>query len=242
MLGFGTGNIKDNKMEALADNGNGNYSYIDSLAEARRVLVSEMGGTLFTIAKDVKLRVDLNPAHVKGYRLIGYENRMLAAEDFADDTKDAGEIGAGHRVTVLYEIADKDSAMEISAPTSTYQNTKDNGSKDLFTLNIRYKKPDSNTSELLTYPADASIYSEELTDNMRLAAAVTETGMLLRNSEFAGTSSFAEAKTLLKKHDRVLDDESLTDFYGLISKLESMCPKENTAVSDADMIEGILAD
>ena len=111
VMGFGDGNLKDNKLEALADNGDGNYAYIDSVLEAKKVLVEEMGGTLFTVAKDVKLQVEFNPEHIKGYRLVGYENRLMASEDFADDTKDGGEIGAGHRVTVLYELVPVDSEM-----------------------------------------------------------------------------------------------------------------------------------
>lgn len=223
VLGFGTGNIKDNKMEALADNGDGNYSYIDSVAEARRVLINEMGGTLFTVAKDVKLQVDFNPAQIKGYRLIGYENRVMSAEDFNDDKKDGGEIGAGHRLTVLYEIVDKDSSFGVASATSVYQNTaSDNGSDDLFTLNIRYKEPDGDTSKLLTYPANGSIYTNEMSDNMRLAAAVAETGMLLRKSDYSGSASYEDAMDMLKEIDGMLDDEYILDFYGLVKKVSDM--------------------
>lgn len=222
VLGFGRGNIKNNKMEALADNGNGNYSYIDTIAEARRVLINEMGGTLYTVAKDVKLQVDFNPAQIKGYRLIGYENRVMSAEDFNDDKKDGGEIGSGHRVTALYEIVDKDSDYPIVSATSVYQTAADNGSSDLFTLKIRYKEPSADSSELLTYPADGSIFRDELSDNMKLAAAVTEVGMILRGSEFKGTSTYESAMELLKSHSNIVDDEYIFDFYGLVKKLNEM--------------------
>lgn len=132
VMGFGSGNIKDNKMEALADHGNGNYAYIDSTLEARRVLVEEMGGTLFTVAKDVKLQLEFNPEQVKGYRLVGYENRLMEAEDFDDDTKDGGEIGAGHRVTVLYELALAGSAMDIPGADLKYQEASPHRQRRLF--------------------------------------------------------------------------------------------------------------
>ena len=139
VLGFGTGNIKDNKMEALADNGNGNYSYIDSRGEAKRVMVEEMGASLVTVAKDVKLQIEFNPAYIKGYRLIGYENRTLATEDFDDDTKDAGEIGAGHIVTALYEIVTAESAQEIPETDLKYQEgTEGVENGEWATLKIRY--------------------------------------------------------------------------------------------------------
>ncbi|MDF2486631.1 MAG: von Willebrand factor type, partial [Herbinix sp.] len=158
VLGFGTMNIKDNKMEALADNGNGNYSYIDSLLEAKKVLVDEMGGTLFTVAKDVKLQIEFNPSKIKGYRLIGYENRMLNTEDFEDDTKDAGDIGAGHRITALYEILEIDSKQELINTDLKYQSevpTLDNN--EWLTISIRYKKPDKNDSKLISVSVDESI-------------------------------------------------------------------------------------
>ncbi|HHX12383.1 MAG TPA: VWA domain-containing protein, partial [Clostridiales bacterium] len=151
VLGFGAGNIKDNKMEALADNGNGNYSYIDSLLEAKKVLVDEMGGTLFTVADDVKLQVEFNPTFLKGYRLIGYENRLLNAEDFDDDTKDAGEIGAGHRVTALYELVATDSKQKVVESNLKYQSESElSDSDEWLTINIRYKEPTRDTSQLLS--------------------------------------------------------------------------------------------
>ena len=191
VLGFGSGNIKDNKMEALADNGNGNYSYIDSALEARKVLVEEMGGTLVTVAKDVKIQVEFNPAYIKGYRLVGYENRLLSAEDFADDTKDAGEIGAGHTVTALYEVVMKDSPMELSSSDLKYTDNENKGTEngELLTIAIRYKEPDKDESRLLEYPVPVSAYTHELPENLRFASAVAEFGLCLRDSKYKGTAT-----------------------------------------------------
>ena len=207
VLGFGTGNIKDNKMEALADNGNGNYSYIDSELEAKKVLVEEMGGTLFTVAKDVKLQLEFNPQYVKGYRLIGYENRALAAEDFADDTKDAGEIGAGHSVTALYEVVMNDSAMEFDTSELKYQDSaqgEDNG--EYLTVSIRYKAPDADESKLLEYPVTKAAYSETMSENLTFAAGVAEFGLVLRNSEYKGTATCQSILTMLADYDFSYDE------------------------------------
>lgn len=190
VLGFGTGNIKDNKMETLADNGNGCYAYIDSETEAKRVLVEEMGGTLVTVAKDVKFQVEFNPAYIKGYRLIGYENRMLAAEDFADDTKDAGEIGAGHTVTALYEIATLDSAMDFSSADLKYADDNAGSQNGEYcTVSVRYKKPDENKSKLLAYPVTEAHISQNMSDDFRFASAVAAFGMLLRDSSYLGNAN-----------------------------------------------------
>ena len=196
VLGFGSGNYQDAKMEQLADKGNGNYSYIDTLKEANKVLVKEMGGTLLTIAKDVKIQVEFNPARVQAYRLVGYENRMLRAQDFNDDKKDAGELGAGHSVTALYEIVpagtDSDSVPEES-DSLKYQKparttTK---SKELLTVKFRYKKPNKNKSRLLTRPLlDADIPFASGTENLRFSAAVAEFAMLLRKSKSAKSLSY----------------------------------------------------
>ena len=203
VLGFGTGNIKDNKMETLADNGNGSYSYIDSELEARKVLVEEMGGTLVTVAKDVKIQVEFNPAYIKGYRLIGYENRALSAEDFADDTKDAGEIGAGHTVTALYEIADKDSPMQFDSSQLRYSDTSELGTEngEYLTVSVRYKEPSGDESKLLTRPVTESAYSAAMSDDLTFASAVAEFGMLLRDSEFKGTSDRQQVLSLLSRCD-----------------------------------------
>lgn len=216
VLGFGTDNIKDNKMEALADNGNGNYAYIDSMLEAKKVLVDEMGGTLFTVAKDVKLQVEFNPSKIKGYRLIGYENRILNTEDFKDDTKDAGEIGAGHRVTALYELVDIDSEQEIPVTSLKYQNESslvDN--EELLTVNIRYKEPDADTSQLLTIPVGENVYSEEMSQNLAFASSVAAFGMILRDSKYKGNASYDMIMDILEDME-FERDEYKDEFLSLV--------------------------
>lgn len=219
VLGFGEGNLKDNKMQALADNGNGNYYYIDSLSEARKVLVSEIGGTCFTVAKDVKLQVEFNPAYLKGYRLIGYENRVMDAADFADDTKDGGELGSGHRVTVLYEIVPVDSSMELGSALK-YQSAVAGASEEWLTLSIRYKEPEASVSRELNYPLTGAAEKQSPSDNMLFACAVAEAGMLLRNSEYAGFSSYGSALLLLEETDYITDP-SKTEFHALLEKLKN---------------------
>ena len=200
VLGYGMGNYKDSKLESLADNGNGNYAYIDTIDEARKVLVNEAGGTLFTVAKDVKLQVDFNPVKVQGYRLIGYENRTMAAEDFADDTKDGGEIGAGHQVVALYEIVPSGSDFEVPSASSKYAAApaKDDESDELLTVNIRYKEPDGDESTLLEYPVTKDAYVSEMSDNMSWAAGVAQAGMLMRESEYSGTTDVDEIRERLR--------------------------------------------
>lgn len=215
VLGFGTGNIKDNKMETLADNGNGNYSYIDSELEAKRVLVEEMGGTLVTVAKDVKFQVEFNPAYIKGYRLIGYENRMLSAQDFADDTKDAGEIGAGHTVTALYEIADVNSKMEFSGTDLKYSDTAGKGTEngECCTVAVRYKEPDGDTSKLLEYPVSAD-KAENMSDDMRFASAAAAFGMILRESSYKGSADRALVLNLIPESAK--NDQYKAEFAELV--------------------------
>jgi Ca-activated chloride channel homolog len=202
VLGFGTGNIKDATMEMLADKGNGNYAYIDSISEARKVLVEEAGATLVTIAKDVKIQVEWNPAEVASYRLIGYENRVLAHSDFNDDTKDAGEIGAGHNVTALYEVVP---AGGKATPKKTddlkYQDggslSPAAGSGELLTVKVRYKEPEGSASKLLSFPvADADHTLAETSRDFRFSAAVAGFGMLLRGSAHKGDVSFAMVRKL----------------------------------------------
>jgi Ca-activated chloride channel homolog len=197
VLGYGMGNIKDSKMEVLADKGNGNYAYIDNITEARKVLISEFGGTLFTIAKDVKLQVEFNPAKVQAYRLVGYENRMLKARDFNDDLKDAGEMGAGHTVTALYEVipVGVKSSFSGSVDDLKYQSEKKpvitNNSMELLTVKMRYKKPDGNVSKLIVHPVtDIMQPFGRTSENFRFSAAVAEFGMLLRQSGFKQNASF----------------------------------------------------
>ena len=271
VLGFGTGNISDTNMEALADHGNGNYSYIDEIAEARKVLIREMGGTLHSVADDVKLQVEFNPDKVKGYRLIGYENRTMAAEDFADDTKDGGEIGAGHRVTALYEIAPVGSGQEVSEVESRYsgnknaaeavqeQNTEDvetarvpeeeqtdseepektqtdtdrtegSGEKAAYdsdpetewlTVNVRYKDPGQEQSRLIVCPVSEDLLEQTMSDNMSWAAGVAQTGMLLKNSEYAGTSSWETVRERLGSLPDAAKDDLKVEFLYLLGKLAS---------------------
>lgn len=222
VLGFGTGNIKDNKMETLADCGNGNYAYIDSIGEAKKVLVEQMGATLVTVAKDVKLQVEFNPAYVKGYRLLGYENRALATEDFDDDRKDAGEIGAGHMVTALYEIVPVDSGQEIAETELKYQDNKsDTGviNGEWLNLKIRYKEPDADESILKEYPVTQEDYTDKPSEDFYFAAAVAEFGLMLRDSEYKGDASFENVRALLKKVDTDEDDYK-DEFVYLVKKLQ----------------------
>ena len=213
ILGFGMGNYKDGRMEQLADKGNGNYFYIDNLMEAKKVFVNDMRGTLFTIAKDVKLQLEFNPAKVKAYRLIGYENRMLSKEDFADDTKDAGELGAGHTVTALYEIIPFGSTEEIPGVDELkYQENeispKAFKNKEILTLKLRYKKPDGKKSKLIVHPLqDKNVILAKTSDNFKFSASVAAFGMLLRDSEFKGDSSYKSVLELAR-------DGKGKDFFG----------------------------
>ncbi len=199
VLGFGMGNYKDDKMEIIANKGNGNYSYIDNLMEAKKVLVNEFGGTLFTIAKDVKFQLEFNPAKVESYRLIGYENRLLNEEDFDDDKKDAGEIGAGHTVTALYEIvpAKRYTSAGVLKYQSASWNEKATKSNELLTMKLRYKEPDSYKSKLIEQVVeDAPESIRKTSDNFRFSAAVASFGMLLRDSEFKGSCTYESAVQL----------------------------------------------
>ena len=218
-LGFGMGNYKDNKMEALADYGNGNCWYIDTIHEARKALVTEGGGTFITVAKDVKIQVDFNPAKVKGYRLIGYEDRLMAAEDFANDEKDGGEIGSGHRMTALYEIVPADSDFEFGAAESRYQTAEGSTEGDMLTVSIRAKEPEGTESRLYEYPVNLDP-SETLSDNMKFAAAVAEVGMILRESEWKGTATYETALDLLRSCSSVSGDSYKEEFLYLVNLLE----------------------
>lgn len=219
VLGFGKGNIKDNKMETLADKGNGNYSYIDSLTEAKKVLVEEMGATLVTVAEDVKFQVEFNPAVVAGYRLIGYENRQLAEQDFADDTKDAGEIGAGHTVTVLYEIVTTDAAATYSGTTLKYATGNELPNEEWFTVNVRYKKPGTDNSILLSYPVDKKGYVKNPSNDMQFAMAVAEFGLVVTDSSYKGDATMRSVIDRLKGID-TKSDEYKDEFCYLVRRLE----------------------
>jgi Ca-activated chloride channel family protein len=199
VLGFGTGNLQDAKMEKLADHGNGNYAYVDSLHEARKVLVHEIGGTLETIAKDVKLQVEFNPLEVAAFRLIGYENRVLAHQDFNDDSKDAGEIGAGHSVTALYEVVP--AGAELALPgvdPLKYQEPPAEPSVDaltgeLLTVKLRYKEPEGSESKLIELPVrDRGMSFAQASPDLRFAASVASFGMLLRGSQHAGSATMGD--------------------------------------------------
>jgi len=221
VLGFGTGNVQDATMEQLADKGNGNYAYIDSLAEARKVLVEEGGSTLVTIAKDVKIQVEFNPLEVSGYRLVGYENRKLAHRDFNDDSKDAGEIGAGHTVTALYEVipaggkvGEVDALKYQAAKTPTKAAT----SGELMTVKVRYKQPDGNASKLSSFTITPSDRPLAATSNdYRFSAAVAEFGMLLRDSKHKGDSTFAEVVDLAQRAGSA-NDEHRREFLTIVEQ------------------------
>jgi Ca-activated chloride channel homolog len=197
VLGFGMGNLKDSTMEKLADRGNGNYAYIDSLQEAKKVLVEQAGGTLVTVAKDVKVQVEFNPRVVGSYRLIGYENRLLQDHDFNDDRKDAGDLGAGHSVTALFELTPPDErGHSASVDRLKYQHTNRvsaaAASDEAMTVKLRYKLPEARTSKLTTVAVRNTI---EATPELGFASAVAEFGLLLRDSEHKGSSSFADVRT-----------------------------------------------
>jgi len=199
VLGCGRGNLRDSRMETLADKGNGNYSYLDNLDEAGRVLVAQFGGTLFTLAKDVKLQVEFNPARVANYRLVGYENRLLEAEDFNNDRKDAGELGAGHTVTALYELVPVGSAQPLVDPLKYQPQPGSKGAEasEVLTVKLRYKQPQGLVSKLLAQPlAGPAAPIEKASTDLRFSAAVAQFGMLLRQSEQRGTATWAATEQL----------------------------------------------
>jgi Ca-activated chloride channel family protein len=202
VLGFGTGNLKDSKMEILADKGNGNYAYIDNLTEARKVLVNEFGGTLFTIATDVKVQVEFNPAKVQAYRLVGYENRKLNDEDFNNDRKDAGDLGAGHSVTALYEVIPVGIKSEFyfvdnlkyqpGLPLAQGQNVD-----EWLTVKFRYKIPGESKSNMLVHTLSGrAALLREASNNFRWAAAVAGFGMLLTDSQYVNEWSYVDVLAL----------------------------------------------
>jgi Ca-activated chloride channel family protein len=202
VCGFGMGNYKDDKMEIIADKGNGNYSYIDNLMEAKKVFINEFSSTLYTIAKDVKIQIEFNPAIVKEYRLVGYENRLLNEEDFEDDKKDAGEMGAGHTVTALYEIVTTNRHTDYVRklkyqPSDVIPEIPQTG--ELATIKFRYKKPDGDKSILMTEVIPQRVEpASETSENFRFSAAVAGFGMLLRNSEYKGTINYDQVLSLAR--------------------------------------------
>lgn len=208
VLGFGYGNYKDSKLEALADKGNGNHAYIDNMQEAQKVFGKEFGGTLFTIAKDVKIQVEFNPSKVQAYRLIGYENRMLEDEDFIDDTKDAGELGSGHTVTALYEVIPVGVTSEYLKEVDDlkYTNSQDtqNFSDELFTVKFRYKKPDGDKSIEMVHVQKDEV--KEASEDLKFASAVALFGMQLRQSKYHNKSTLEDV--LLLASEGRGDDEN----------------------------------
>lgn len=235
ITGFGMGNYKDGRMEQISNAGNGNYYYIDNIKEAEKVFVKEMRGTLFTIAKDVKIQVEFNPKFVQAYRLIGYENRKLNAEDFNDDKKDAGELGAGHTVTALYEIipVGVNSAFVKDVDDLKYQpNPKkaeeefysDNG--ELLTVKLRYKAPDGEVSKLVSKSLQNNVIElEETSANFKFSAAVAEFGMLLRNSEFKQNANYASVMSLAKSSKGADVNGYRTEFIRLVESSKLLVSK-----------------
>jgi Ca-activated chloride channel family protein len=237
-LGFGTGNYNDQLLERLADAGNGNYAYVDTLSEARKVLVSELSSTLFTIAKDVKIQVEFNPATVLEYRLIGYENRMLAREDFNNDKVDAGDIGAGHRVTALYEVipvgkTGRLDPLRYGAQPGTASDAR--ASNELANVKLRFKKPQSDTSELLEYPiASSSVTTpDKLSADFRFAASVAAFGQLLRGGKYVGNFGYDDVAKLARG---ALDEDAdgyRREFLSLVKLAGSLTPHDGAEqVSD----------
>jgi Ca-activated chloride channel homolog len=234
VLGYGMGNYKDAKMQKLADKGNGNYAYIDNLLEAKKVLVSQFGGTMLTIAKDVKMQVEFNPAKVKSYRLIGYEKRMLRAEDFADDKKDAGELGSGHTVTALYEIVPVKGEAVVKQEL-TYQDVqvKESAMKspELATIRFRFKKPDSDVSKELVQKIPATAVSiGKASENLRFAAAVAEWGMLLRKSEYKGKANYAHVLEMARKAKGTDDLGYRAEFIRLVEMADLLDARSSSGL------------
>jgi Ca-activated chloride channel family protein len=236
ILGYGMGNYKDGRLEELADKGNGNYYYIDNILEAKKVFDHDLMGTLFTIAKDVKIQIEFNPFKVKAYRLIGYENRLLKKEDFDNDKKDAGELGAGHTVTALYEIIP-------SKGTNTFQEREElkylvskltytaKISDELLTLKLRYKMPDEDKSKLITSVVKDEVDSTEVaSENFNFSAAVAGFAMILRDSKFKGTADFE----LVEK----LADENIgEDRYGYRDEFISLVKRANRLSEELSLLE-----
>ena len=236
ILGFGMGNYKDGRLEEIADKGNGNYYYIDNILEAKKVFDHDLMGTLFTIAKDVKIQIEFNPVKVSQYRLIGYENRLLKKEDFDNDKKDGGELGAGHTVTALYEIVPiKENRNYEDREDLKYQLSKityaAKSSDELLTLKLRYKLPDKDTSELITSVVKSEDNSLEATsENFNFSAAVAGFAMLLRDSKFKGKAEFNMIENLA--------EENLgTDEYGYRDEFISLVKRAKRLSEELSLLE-----
>jgi Ca-activated chloride channel homolog len=247
VLGYGMGNYQDAKMQKLADKGNGNHAYIDGITEAKKVLVNEFGGTLFTIAKDVKLQIEFNPIKVQGYRLIGYENRMLAKEDFNDDKKDAGELGSGHTVTALYEVipVGVNSSFLQKVDSLKYQTNVQPFSPsahtdELLTVKFRYKAPDGELSKMIEHTVkDAPIHLSRTSENFRFAAAVAQFGLLLRNSEYKSNASYNDVLTMARKAKGNDEEGYRSEFIRLVesAQLLAKTKPEKTPTDEEDTEE-----
>ncbi|MDJ1495061.1 von Willebrand factor type A domain-containing protein [Cytophagaceae bacterium DM2B3-1] len=233
VLGFGMGNYKDSKMEILADKGDGNYAYIDNLLEGKKVFVNEFGGTLFTIAKDVKIQIEFNPVLVKAYRLVGYENRALKNEDFNNDKKDAGELGSGHNVTALYEIVPTGESSDNSSGTIDplkYQKNvvdpKAYKAREMMTVKLRYKKPNETTSSLIEKTLDDhKTPLSKTSDNFRFSAAVAEYAMLLCESEYKGNATYNQVITLATQAKGKDEEGYRIEFINMVKASEFLQAK-----------------
>jgi Ca-activated chloride channel family protein len=230
-LGFGTGNYNENLMERLADAGNGNYAYIDTLSEARKVLVSQLSSTLYTIAKDVKIQVEFNPSEVLEYRLIGYENRMLAREDFNNDKVDAGEIGAGHRVTALYEVIPVGAKGRVDNLRYGAKTEAAAGKGELANVRLRYKKPGTDTSQLLEYPIRKDSVAERVSADFRFAASVAAFGQLLRGGKYMGDFNYGDVTKLASGAMGEDRDGYRKEFVSLVALAKSLTSTDASKVS-----------
>ena len=237
ILGFGMGNLKDSKMERMADKGHGNYAYIDNITEATKSIVSEFGGTLFTVAKDVKLQVEFNPAKVQAYRLLGYEDRLLQKEDFNNEAKVAGDMGVNHTVTALYELIPvgiKDNFTASVDPLKYQKPAEDktaNTSSEIMTVKFRYKEPDSDISKLeVVTVEDKPLNADKTSDDFRFAAAVAEYGMLLRDSQFKQNSKFDQLINMAKSAKGKDDDGYRAEFIRLAESTKNMMKSGELAV------------
>jgi Ca-activated chloride channel family protein len=236
VLGFGTGNLNDSMMEKLADKGNGNYAYIDTQAEAQKALGEQVAGTLATIAKDVKIQVEFNSRLVEGYRLIGYENRLLAERDFKDDRKDAGEIGAGHTVTALYEVIpagrklENPGVEELKYRQPAQETSQGAGANELLTVKLRYKEPDGDVSKPLNVGVpDSKTSFRNASENFKFAAAVAEFGMLLRDSRYKGQSSYEAAAELARASAGADLHGYRSEFVHLVETAQTLAPRESAS-------------
>ncbi len=231
VLGYGMGNYKDAKLQILAQKGNGNHAYIDNIQEANKVLVNEFGGTMFTVAKDVKLQVEFNPAYVNAYRLIGYESRLLNKEDFNDDTKDAGELGAGHTVTALYEIIPAGVENTFGGVDNLkYQKEKSTKlvpsnvefNNEMLNVKLRYKQPDSDKSVKMEIPLLLSAFDRKPTEDMNFAMAVAMFGQLLRKSDFKGNATYSKVVELARSGLGVDNNGYRREFVRLVEAVKQM--------------------